>query len=63
MKWLDMDLVRASKLVSHHPAQVLGLGHKKGLLEQGYDADFVVLNDHLDVSQTWINGKCFFERK
>ncbi len=63
VKWLGLDLVQASKLVSHHPAQVLGLGHKKGLLEQGYDADFVVLNDHLDVSQTWINGKCFFERK
>ncbi|MGI6572641.1 MAG: amidohydrolase family protein [Fermentimonas sp.] len=50
-------------LVSLHPAQVLGLGHKKGLLEAGYDADFVVLNNDLDVLQTWVNGTCFFERK
>lgn len=62
VKWLDLDLVQASKLVSHHPAQVLGLGQKKGLLKEGYDADFVVLNDHLDVLQTWINGKCFFDK-
>ena len=62
VKWLDMDLVQASKLVSHHPAQVLGLGHRKGILKEGYDADFVVLNENLDVLQTWINGKCFFER-
>lgn len=62
VKWLELDLVQASKLVSHHPAQVLGLGHKKGLLKEGYDADFVVLNDHLDVLQTWINGRCFFDK-
>jgi N-acetylglucosamine-6-phosphate deacetylase len=63
VKWLDLDLSQASKLVSLHPAQVLGLGHKKGLLEAGYDADFVVLNNDLDVLQTWVNGTCFFERK
>ncbi len=63
VKWLDLDLVQASKLVSYHPAQVLGLGHKKGLLEAGYDADFVVLNNDLDVLQTWINGNCFFKIK
>ena len=57
------DLVQASKLVSHHPAQVLGLGHKKGVLEVGYDADFVVLDNNLNVLQTWINGNCFFKRK
>ncbi|WP_158602556.1 N-acetylglucosamine-6-phosphate deacetylase [Proteiniphilum sp. X52] len=63
VKWLGLDLVHASKLVSHHPAMVLGIGHKKGILKKGYDADFVVLNENLDVLQTWINGKCFFERK
>lgn len=62
VKWLDMDLVEASKLVSLHPAKVLGMEHKKGLLQEGYDADFVVLNDKLDIIQTWIGGKCFFEK-
>ncbi|HHU27186.1 MAG TPA: N-acetylglucosamine-6-phosphate deacetylase [Bacteroidales bacterium] len=62
VKWLDLDLVQASKLVSHHPAQVLGLGHRKGLLEEGYDADFVVLNNDLNVLQTWIKGNCFYEK-
>ncbi len=61
VKWLDLDLVQASKLVSYHPAQVLGLEHKKGVLKEGYDADFVVLDDNLDVMQTWINGNCFFK--
>lgn len=63
VKWLNIDLVEASKLVSYHPAKVLGLENKKGLLKEGYDADFVVLNNELDIMQTWINGKCFFEKK
>ena len=63
VRWLELDLAQASKLVSHHPAQVLGLGHKKGVLKVGYDADFVVLDDNLNVLQTWINGNCFFNKK
>ncbi len=61
VKWLDMGLVQASKLVSLHPAQVLGLGNKKGLLKEGYDADFVVLDGELGVLQTWIAGKCCYK--
>lgn len=63
VKFLDLDLVEASKLVSYNPAKVLGLEHKKGLLKKGYDADFVVLNKELDILQTWIKGKRFFERR
>lgn len=62
VKWLNMDLVEASKLVSLHPAKVLGLEHKKGLLKEGYDADFVVLNAELDILQTWISGECFYRK-
>jgi N-acetylglucosamine-6-phosphate deacetylase len=60
VKWLDIDLPQAVKLVSFHPAKVLGMDHQKGLLSAGYDADFVVLDDNLNVLQTWINGNCFF---
>lgn len=63
VKWLDMDLVEASKLVSCHPAGVLGLGHRKGLLKKGYDADFVVLDKDLNILQTWINGECYYKKQ
>lgn len=63
VKWLGLDLPQAVKLVSLHPAKVLGTDHKKGLLSAGYDADFVVLDDDLNVLQTWINGNCFFNNK
>lgn len=63
VKWLDMDLVEASKLVSYHPAGVLGLGHQKGLLKKGFDADFVVLDKDLNILQTWINGECYYKKQ
>ncbi len=61
LKWLDIDLSEASKMVSLYPAEELGISNRKGLLQKGYDADFVVLNDNLEVQQTWIGGVCHFD--
>ena len=60
IKLLSLELPEASKLVSLHPAKVLGLDHRKGLLMPGYDADFVILNKDFEVMQTWIKGKCIY---
>ena len=60
VKMLALDLPEAIKMVSANPAEIIGLSHRKGKLKVGYDADFVVLNDRLEVIQTWINGKCIY---
>lgn len=60
VKWLDVDLVQAVKLLSANPAKVLGIDDRKGRLALGYDADFVVLDKNLEVKQTWIKGACIF---
>lgn len=57
LKWLDIDMPEAARMASTNPAQVIGLGDKKGKLKTGYDADFVVLDKDLIVQQTWIAGK------
>lgn len=62
IKWLNLDLPEAIQLLSYNPAKVLGINDKKGLLAPGYDADFIVLNQEMEVTQTWINGKCFFKK-
>jgi len=61
VRWLDLDLPEAVKLVSANPAGVIGLDHCKGRLAPGYDADFVVLDEQLNVLQTWVGGKCCFQ--
>ncbi|KAM4026176.1 N-acetylglucosamine-6-phosphate deacetylase [Anomaloglossus baeobatrachus] len=46
----------ALEAASLHPAQVLGLQHRKGTLDFGADADFIQLDDNLNVKATYIAG-------
>ncbi|KAJ8374152.1 hypothetical protein SKAU_G00047320 [Synaphobranchus kaupii] len=47
----------ALEAASLHPAQLLGLSHLKGSLDYGTDADFVLLDDELNVRATYIAGQ------
>jgi len=62
VKLLNLSLPEAVSLLSANPAKVLGLEKSKGSLQPGFDADFTVLNNKLEIEQTWINGKCYFEK-
>ncbi|XP_069381655.1 N-acetylglucosamine-6-phosphate deacetylase isoform X2 [Paralichthys olivaceus] len=47
----------ALEAASLHPAQLLGISHKKGNLDFGSDADLTLLGDALDVKTTYISGE------
>ncbi|XP_055563843.1 N-acetylglucosamine-6-phosphate deacetylase isoform X1 [Falco biarmicus] len=47
----------ALEAASLHPAQLLGIEHRKGTLNYDSDADFLMLNDGLYVQATYIEGK------
>ncbi|KFU95241.1 Putative N-acetylglucosamine-6-phosphate deacetylase, partial [Chaetura pelagica] len=47
----------ALEAASLHPAQLLGIEHKKGTLDYDADADFLMLNDGLYVQATYIAGE------
>ncbi|MHC1478634.1 N-acetylglucosamine-6-phosphate deacetylase [Frateuria aurantia] len=57
VQWLGIPLAEASRMASEYPAQWLGLGHSHGRIAAGYQADFVVLDDELQVVETWIGGR------
>lgn len=59
---LDCGLEYALEAASLHPALVLGIENQKGSLNFGTDADFVMLNDDLDVLSTWIAGECVYKK-
>lgn len=40
-----------------NPANLLGVGNRKGKLAVNYDADIVVLEDNYDIHQTYVKGK------
>ena len=58
---LDIELPLAVKMASSNPAKVLKIDDRKGKIEEGYDADFVIMNDKLEVLQTWIKGNSCYK--
>jgi N-acetylglucosamine-6-phosphate deacetylase len=50
-----LDLVQAAQMCATTPAREMGM-HGFGLLAPGAMADFVVLDQRLDVVETWVGG-------
>nr|XP_023966322.1 N-acetylglucosamine-6-phosphate deacetylase-like [Chrysemys picta bellii] len=47
----------ALEAASLHPAQLLGIEHRKGTLNYDTDADFLLLDNSLQVRATYIAGE------
>lgn len=54
------SLMHAVRAASYNPASVLGLQNRKGSLEQGKDADLVLLGPDLKVDRTFRAGRCVY---
>ncbi|WP_114948951.1 N-acetylglucosamine-6-phosphate deacetylase [Microvirga calopogonii] len=52
------DVLRMASLI---PAQFLKLDHELGRIAPGYRADLVLLDEGLQVRQTWIRGEALYE--
>lgn len=53
---VGLPLTEASRMASAYPAAWLGLDRRHGRLVAGQQADFAVLDDALQVHETWIAG-------
>jgi len=60
---LGLTLAQASRMASANPAEFLGLGAERGRIAPGYRADFVLLDDRLEVRRVWIGGVSVDERR
>lgn len=54
---LGIALDEACRMASAYPAAFLGLDHELGRIAPGYRADLVVLDDNLQVRDSWIAGQ------
>jgi len=63
VQWTAATLPEAVACVTEHPAKLLGIEASKGFLTPGCDADFVILDDYGNVTQTWKTGKLVFDRR
>ena len=55
---LGIELAEAARMASTYPAQFLGLGHELGSIAAGYRANLVLVDEGLNVLDTWIDGQC-----
>lgn len=57
VRFSDTPLPDAFKMTSTNPARIIGFGRSKGTLEEGKDADIVILDEDLDVRHTIVSGR------
>ncbi|KAL0125744.1 hypothetical protein PUN28_004654 [Cardiocondyla obscurior] len=55
-------VVEALEAATLHPARTLGIESYKGVMNFGADADFILLDDNLELLSTWISGECVYEK-
>lgn len=52
----DIGLDEAIRMATVYPAEAMRVGHRKGRVAPGFDADFLLLTPDLDLRSTWIGG-------
>lgn len=61
VKLAEVPLIQAVKMASYTPAGILKIGHKKGSLSIGKDADILIFNDNIDIQMTMVEGDIVFQ--
>jgi len=56
----DATLEDAVKMASLSPANIIGIGDRKGSLVAGKDADIVIFDDNVNIMQTIVSGKSIY---
>lgn len=56
MVLIGIPLEDAVKMLTEVPADIIGIGDKKGRIKKGFDADLVILDEKLHVSKVFIKG-------
>ena len=62
MRLAGTTLPQAVRMASANPARVLGLEDKLGSISVGRSADLVLLDDKVDVIQTWVAGESVYRK-
>ncbi|WP_026791898.1 N-acetylglucosamine-6-phosphate deacetylase [Pleomorphomonas oryzae] len=53
----DIGLDEAIRMATLYPAEAMRVGHRKGRVAPGFDADFLLMTPTFDLQSTWIGGQ------
>lgn len=57
----EVPLTEAVRMLTSTPARIMNINEKKGSIEKGKDADFVIFDDNINVSYTILEGNVIYE--
>lgn len=62
VKWGIATPHEAIQMASFIPAQSVGIDHVCGQIKEGYAADFIVLDQNLELEKTYLDGKAAYKK-
>lgn len=62
VKFMECSINQAVKMASYNPAKLLNVHDRKGSIEEGKDADLIIIDDKIDVRLTMIKGNIVYRR-
>ncbi|PTX58493.1 N-acetylglucosamine 6-phosphate deacetylase [Melghirimyces profundicolus] len=63
LQYTDCTLRHIIAMTAENPSRELGVDHRKGSLAPGKDADFIVLDENLELVMTYCRGKQSYHRE
>ena len=61
-KLAGLPLHDAVRMMTLNPAGILGIDDRKGSIEKGKDADLVLFDDNIDISEVFVCGRYVFKK-
>jgi N-acetylglucosamine-6-phosphate deacetylase len=61
IRWSGLPLEEAIYMTTQNPARAIGVAEQKGMVQSGYDADLVLLNEDLSVHKTICEGRIAYQ--
>ena len=62
VKLADVPLLDAVKMMTMTPANIIGVGDKKGSIIAGKDADIVIFDNNINIDTTIVGGKIMYKK-
>ncbi len=63
MQKTGCSIANAVKCASEHPAKLLNIFPQKGSLNYGADADFIIIDDKVNITATFLNGDLVWSKQ
>ena len=61
MKFSDIEFIDIIKMLTENPAKLLGIFDEMGSLEAGKQANFILMDDHIDIHKVFIDGEIAYQ--